>query len=106
VAAFHGVWARGGARVHFFGNPYGKEFLMDLVAADRRFVRLALVVVAVGGVATACGESPLEPRRDRVRNPTPIARSSKQRGDQLDSVRAQLPSGGSAAATGGTLVWY
>jgi hypothetical protein len=79
---------------------------MHLVAADRRFVRLALVVVAAGGAASACGESPLEPRGDRVLNPDPTARSSKQVGGQLDSVRAQIPSGGSAAATGGTLVWY
>jgi hypothetical protein len=100
------VWARGGARVHLFGNPYGKEFLMHLVAADRRLVRLALVVVVAGGAATACGESPLEPRGDRVLNPAAIGRSSKQLGGQLDSARAQIPSGGSAAATGGTLVWY
>jgi hypothetical protein len=63
VAAFHGVWARGGARVHFFGNPYGKEFLMYLVAAVASRIRLSCgVAIAVGVFASACGASPSEPR--------------------------------------------
>jgi hypothetical protein len=62
VAAFHGVWARGGARVHLFGNPYGKEFLMHLVAAVATRIRFGYgVAIAAGVIASACGVSPLEP---------------------------------------------
>jgi hypothetical protein len=63
VAAFRSVWARGGARVHSFGNPYGEEFVMHLVAAVGSRIRFGYgAAIAAGVIASACGATPLEPR--------------------------------------------
>jgi hypothetical protein len=108
VAAFHGVWARGGARVHLFGNPYGKEFLMHLVAADRRFVRLALVVAIAASLTGACNSArPLEPGGAAVASNSRV-QSVAATGKQAKDTSLSGPGlGGDAARSAGhTTPWF
>jgi hypothetical protein len=94
--------------VHFFGNPYGKEFLMHLVAADRRFVRLALVVAIAAGLTGACDSAqPLEPVAAAIANDGPvqsIAATGKQANDS--SVSGPALGGDAARSAGHSTPWF
>jgi hypothetical protein len=108
VAAFRSVWARGAARVHSFGNPYGKEFVMHLVAAARRLVGPALAVGVAAGLAGACNSAPpLEPLATaaasdgRVQS---IAPTGKHVTDS--SVSRLAPRGDATVSTGHSTPWF